>query len=123
MAINYINSFLQKQNKIKIRKTRSDKKKSVRVYVDRFQYQKVLKNSKLNDQTITAYVSDLVSRELDENKDFEEVNYQVEDHIVHVKLTQDDYEHICNLSASWLYPSIRQTTHRVLINALKKVGV
>lgn len=120
----FINGIVEKQKSVKVRATRSDKKKSVRVWVNEWTYRKILKNSKLNNLTITAYCSSIVSNELEDNHfRYDEFDYGVEDHIVHIKLTQQDYEKICDLSSHFMYPSIRQTVHRVLLNGLKTEGV
>jgi hypothetical protein len=116
-----INSIVDKQKTVKARKVRSDKKKSVRVWMDAYTYRKVLKNSKLNNMTITSFCSEIVSYQLQERESFQfdPVDYGVDEHVVHIKLSQSDYEKICEFSAEWLYPSIRQTVHRVLKNGLK----
>lgn len=123
--MNAINSIIDRQKTVKVRKTRSDKKKSVRVWVNPLMYRKILKNSKLNNMTITAYCSAIVANELREREDFEfeKFMYQVEDHIVHIKLAQSDYEIICSLSAEWMITSIRETVHRVLLNGLLTEGI
>lgn len=125
MIKKYISGLVEKQKTVRVRKTRSDKKESVRVWVNEFQYRKILKNSKLNKMTITAYCSALVSNELEDyyERRFEEFPYRVEDHIVHIKLNQMDYEAICELSAVFGYPYKRKTVHRVLMNALRTEGV
>lgn len=120
-----INSIVDKQKTVKVRKVRSDKKKSVRVWLDAYTYRKVLKNSKLNNMTITSFCSNVVSYQLQERESFQfdPVEYGVDEHQVHIKLTQSDYEKICELSGEWFYPSIRQTVHRVLKNGLKVEGL
>jgi hypothetical protein len=116
-----INSIVDKQKTVKVRKVRSDKKKSVRVWMDAYTYRKVLKNSKLNNMTITSFCSGIVSYQLQERESFQfdPVEYGVDEFQIHIKLSQPDYEKICEFSAEWLYPSIRQTVHRVLKNGLK----
>lgn len=120
---NYINSIVEKQKHIKARATRSDRKKSVRVWVDEWTYRKILHNSKLNFLSITAYCSAVVSNELEHNQfNYDEFDYGVEEHVVHIRLRQQDYERICELSSYFVYPSLRQTVHRVLLNGLKIEG-
>jgi len=120
-----INSIVDKQKTVKVRKVRSDKKKSVRVWMDAYTYRKVLKNSKLNNMTITSFCSGIVSYQLQERDSFQydPVEYGVDEFQIHIKLLQSDYEKICELSGEWLYPSIRQTVHRVLKNGLKVEGL
>lgn len=120
---NFISSFVEKQQTIKVRKVRKDKKKDVRVWVSDFQYRKILRNSKLNNLSITAYCSTIVSRQLAMSKDHEDFPHQVEDQFVHVKLNQEDYEEICNLSAMYKIPHTRVVVHRVLMNALRNEGI
>lgn len=120
MAMNYLNSFLGKQKSKKVRKVRADAKISVRVYVSDFNYRKILKNSRLRGQTITAYVSDLISQELQHNDNYELIDAKVDDHCVHIKLTQSDHEVICNLIAKYKIPYTRHVTSMVLHSALAK---
>ncbi|MGG3800851.1 hypothetical protein [Metabacillus fastidiosus] len=121
----YFNSIVEKQDKVVSRKPRADKKKSVRVWLDDIAYMKILRNSKENELSMTAYCSELVSIELKANSGFQfhEFDYQVEDRVVHIRLTKEDYKEICSLSSLWLYPSIRQTVHRVLMNSLRTEGI
>jgi len=120
-----INSIVDKQKTVKVRKVRSDKKKSARVWMDAYTYRKILKNSKLNNMTITSFCSEIVSYQLQEREyfQFDPVDYGVDEHVIHIKLSQTDYEKICELSGEWLYSSIRQTVHRVLKNGLKVEGL
>ncbi|MED4456199.1 hypothetical protein [Metabacillus fastidiosus] len=121
--ISSISNMLDKQKTGRKRGVRSDKKKSVRVWVDDFTYSKILNNSKLHHLTITAYCSSIVSDQLKRQESYDTVNYQVEERVVHIKVTQSDYQKICSLSGDWMYPSIRQTVHRVFLNGLKREGM
>lgn len=118
-----ISSFNDRNKTVKVRKTRSDKKKCVRVWLDEYTYRKVLKNSKLQNMTITHFCSSILSYQLKEREHYDEVEYGVNDHIAQIKISQTDYEKICELSALWMYPSIRQTVHRVLMQGLKVEGL
>ncbi|MDP9726959.1 hypothetical protein J2W44_006115 [Priestia aryabhattai] len=122
MKLNYI---VENQKKPRVRSVRSDKKKSVRVWMDEYTYRRVLKNSKLNNMTITSFCSAIVSYQLQnrEANEFDPVSYNTDLHVVHIKLTQSDYEKICSLSGEWMYTSIRQTVHRVLYQGLKVEGL
>ncbi|MED4534864.1 hypothetical protein [Metabacillus fastidiosus] len=123
----FVNAFVEQQIEERKRKERADKKKDIRVWVDSSTYKKIVRKSKLEDQTITEYCSRIVSKEMSESLNdslwFFEYDYQVEENIVHVKLGKEDYEKVCGFCADWGSRSIRETVHRILYNALETDGL
>lgn len=120
--MSYLNTFLEKQVKVRKRKTRSDKKHAVRVWMCDEDYKKTFVAAKKNKQTITQFCSDVVINELQKNT-FSLIKYDVEFRQVNIKLPLESYEKLVDFAADFGCLSLRETTHRILHSGLRGAGV
>ncbi|MDQ0254945.1 DNA gyrase/topoisomerase IV subunit B [Evansella vedderi] len=103
----------------KKRKTRSDKKRDIRVPISFEEYNFVLYCSRSKKQSITQFCTELVREYIEKNTNFEEMPYDSSsEYMVHVKPNQLLYESMVNLSVSLNCRSMREATHRILANAI-----
>lgn len=120
-----LNSFLEKQVRTytRKRKTRSDKKITVHVWLDDEQYRKIFEVSKKNRKTMTQYCTDIVVHELQHTDVFSLIQHRVHYKQVNIRLTQEFYEQVVDLASSWGCIPIRHATNRILISGLRSAGV
>lgn len=104
----------------KIRKTRSDKKKDVKIPVDEFQRKEIRLSAFENNLTTTQYISKLITEYISLSYISEIHSYDYKDtkRYIHAKLNQEIHKKLVHLAIEWGV-SQREAATRILRFALK----
>lgn len=98
-------------------KVRADKKVDIRVPITDEDREFVLWNSRVNKESMTAFCTNLVRRQIQTKREFNPHPYAQTDFIVHIKAEKELYEDIVDYSVQWSC-SIREAAHRILTDSL-----
>lgn len=83
------------------KKTRSDKKKDIKIYVSENNYNYLFHKAKSLDISMTELVSNSFYVMFRRGYDYIQFQYEVTDYMVHVKLNNDDKEILNRYAAEW----------------------
>lgn len=112
-----LNKSRRQRSGVKTRKQRSDKKVDIRVPISDSDREFILWNARSKRESMTKFATDIVRDSVMRDFPFKEYPYEKHFFEVHVKADQELYQHIVNYSVEWNC-SIRETTYRILTNAL-----
>lgn len=105
------------------RKTRSDKKDDIKIYVSESTYYDLLRKSSALNISMTELVSNAFFVVFRRGYDYQMFKYVVTDYMVHVKLSEQDKQILSRLKGEWGITTMRQTATNVFNNILFIRGV
>ncbi|MFD2512115.1 hypothetical protein ACFSUR_28760 [Halalkalibacter alkalisediminis] len=114
-----LNPMLNKQKKDVSRRTRSDKKRDIKIPVTKEEKLFIIRASIERKESETDYCTQLLQSSLSRNREFEEVEYVNHKETVHVKVNAFLEEQITYYAALWGCRSIRKVTHRIFMQSLR----
>lgn len=121
-----LNPILNKENIKKRRsnrKVRSDKKHDIKVYVSEENYNYLTDKASRLGVSVTELVSNAVYVMFRRGYDYRAFKYVITDYMVHMKLTSQDYQTLCNYAAEWKTKNTRKAATNVLNNIFFIRGV
>ncbi len=114
-----LNPMLNKQKKDVSRRTRSDKKRDIKIPVTKEEKLFIIRASIERKESETDYCTQLLKSSLSRNREFEEVEYRNLEDTVHVKVNAFLEEQIAYYAALWGWRSMRKVAHRIFKQSLR----
>lgn len=105
------------------RKTRSDKKDDIKIYVLESTYYNLLRKSSSLNISMTKLVSNAFYTHFRRGYDYQMFKYVITDYMVHVKLCEQDKQILNRLKGDWGIKTKRQAATNVFNNILFIRGV
>lgn len=121
-----LNPILNKENVKKRRsnrKVRSDKKHDIKVYVSEENYTYLTDKASSLGISVTELVSNAVYVMLRRGYDYKTFKYEITEYMVHMRLTNQDYQTLCNYAVEWKTKNVRKAATNILNNIFFIRGV
>ncbi|GAE27116.1 hypothetical protein JCM9140_3232 [Halalkalibacter wakoensis JCM 9140] len=115
----HINPMLNQKKKDVSRRTRSDKKRDIKIPVTKDEKEFIIRASIERRETETEYCTKVLKTALSRHSEFYEVEYQNLKDTVHVKVDVFLEEQIAYYAALWGCRSIRKVAHRIFMQELR----
>ncbi len=111
--------MLNQKKKDVSRRTRSDKKRDIKIPVTKDEKEFIIRASIERRETETEYCTKVLKTALSRHSEFYEVEYQNLKDTVHVKVDVFLEEQIAYYAALWGCRSIRKVAHRIFMQELR----
>ncbi|WP_169801175.1 hypothetical protein [Halalkalibacter krulwichiae] len=111
--------MLNQKKKDVSRRTRSDKKRDIKIPVAKDEKHFIIMASIGRNESETDYCTQLLKSALSRNNEFEEVPYYNYQTTVHIKADLHLQEQISYYAALWGCRSVRKATHRIFMQSLR----